>query len=164
MADPCLSLTLYYCNHWKLKLKHGQIDLAHPPGPLQEKSEGQLSTSHCKGLVDINLVLVYTLPFSPIRTRTASLPHHWSTCMPVLWNRILIIEMQTQEKNPGRDSMVRLITYLTFLHVTCNDFPLKLTNVKLALREADFNPDFLRGIVASFPGSNGMRLSRHPAR
>ncbi len=47
--------------------------------------------------------------------------------------------------------MVRLITHnLLACHVkgcTTNNFPLKLTNVKLALREGDFNPDFLRGFL-----------------
>ena len=47
--------------------------------------------------------------------------------------------------------MVRLITHnLLACHAkgcTTNNFPLKLTNVKLALREADFNPDFLRGFL-----------------
>ncbi|KAN0114136.1 hypothetical protein V8E52_006934, partial [Russula decolorans] len=49
------------------------------------------------------------------------------------------------------------------LHSDRQQFPTrsgpKLTNVKLALREADFNPDFLRGFL---PRSNGMRSSRHP--
>ena len=48
-------------------------------------------------------------------------------------------------------AMVRLITHnLLACHVkgcTTNNFPLKLTNVKLALREAEFNPDFLRGFL-----------------
>jgi len=47
--------------------------------------------------------------------------------------------------------MVRLITHnLLACHAkdcTTNNFPLKLTNVKLALRDADFNPDFLRGFL-----------------
>ncbi|KAH9985223.1 Trm112p-domain-containing protein [Russula vinacea] len=47
--------------------------------------------------------------------------------------------------------MVRLITHnLLACHAkgcTSNNFPLKLTNVTLALREADFNPDFLRGFL-----------------
>ncbi len=47
--------------------------------------------------------------------------------------------------------MVRLITHnLLACHAkgcTTNNFPLKLSNVKLALREADFNPDFLRGFL-----------------
>jgi multifunctional methyltransferase subunit TRM112 len=47
--------------------------------------------------------------------------------------------------------MVRLLTHnLLACHVkgcSTNNFPLKLTNVKLALREADFNPDFLRGFL-----------------
>ncbi|KAI9451514.1 Trm112p-domain-containing protein [Lactarius psammicola] len=48
--------------------------------------------------------------------------------------------------------MVRLITHnLLACHAkgcTTNNFPLKLGNVKLALREADFNPDFLRGFLS----------------
>ena len=48
-------------------------------------------------------------------------------------------------------AMVRLITHnLLACHAkgcTSNNFPLKLTNVTLALREADFNPDFLRGFL-----------------
>ena len=47
--------------------------------------------------------------------------------------------------------MVRLITHnLLTCHAkgcSTNNFPLKLTNVKLALREADINPDFLRGFL-----------------
>lgn len=47
--------------------------------------------------------------------------------------------------------MVRLITHnLLACHAkgcTANNFPLKLTNVKIALREVDFNPDFLRGFL-----------------
>ena len=47
--------------------------------------------------------------------------------------------------------MVRLITHnLLACHAkgcTTNNFPLKFSNVKLALREADFNPDFLRGFL-----------------
>ena len=59
------------------------------------------------------------------------------------------------EDGPARPSllavMVRLITHnLLACHAkgcTTNNFPLKLSNVKLALREADFNPDFLRGFL-----------------
>ncbi|KAN0118191.1 multifunctional methyltransferase [Russula decolorans] len=47
--------------------------------------------------------------------------------------------------------MVRLITHnILACHVkgcTTNNFPLKLTNIELALREAEFNPDFLRGFL-----------------
>jgi hypothetical protein len=47
--------------------------------------------------------------------------------------------------------MVRLITHnLLACHVkgcTTNNFPLKLTDIELALREAEFNPDFLRGFL-----------------
>ncbi|KAH8990551.1 Trm112p-domain-containing protein [Lactarius akahatsu] len=47
--------------------------------------------------------------------------------------------------------MVRLITHnLLACHAkgcTTNNYPLKFSNVKLALREADFNPDFLRGFL-----------------
>jgi len=47
--------------------------------------------------------------------------------------------------------MVRLITHnLLACHAkgcTTNNFPLKFSNVKLALRDADFNPDFLRGFL-----------------
>jgi multifunctional methyltransferase subunit TRM112 len=47
--------------------------------------------------------------------------------------------------------MVRLITHnLLACHAkgcTANNFPLKLSNAKLALREADFNPGFLRGFL-----------------
>ena len=48
-------------------------------------------------------------------------------------------------------SMVRLITHnLLACHAkgcTTNNFPLKFSNIKLALRDADFNPDFLRGFL-----------------
>ena len=48
-------------------------------------------------------------------------------------------------------SMVRLITHnILACHAkgcTTNNFPLKFSNVKLALRETDFNPDFLRGFL-----------------
>jgi hypothetical protein len=58
-------------------------------------------------------------------------------------------------------AMVRYITHnLLACHAkgcTTNNFPLKFTNVKLALREANFNPDF-NSFVASFPGSSGMRF------
>ncbi|KAI0259576.1 Trm112p-domain-containing protein [Gloeopeniophorella convolvens] len=47
--------------------------------------------------------------------------------------------------------MVRLITHnLLACHAkgcTANNFPLQLTDVKLALRDAEFNPDFLRGFL-----------------
>ncbi|KAI0296736.1 Trm112p-domain-containing protein [Multifurca ochricompacta] len=47
--------------------------------------------------------------------------------------------------------MVRLITHnLLACHAkgcTSNNFPLRFSNVKLALREADFNPDFIRGFL-----------------
>ena len=47
--------------------------------------------------------------------------------------------------------MVRLITHnLLACHAkgcTTNNFPLKFNNVKLAMREADFNPDFIRGFI-----------------
>jgi hypothetical protein len=47
--------------------------------------------------------------------------------------------------------MVRLITHnLLACHAkgcTANNFPLKLTNIELALREAEFNADFLRGFL-----------------
>jgi len=47
--------------------------------------------------------------------------------------------------------MVRLITHnLLACHVkgcTTNNFPLQLTDIELALREAEFNPDFLRGFL-----------------
>ena len=53
--------------------------------------------------------------------------------------------------SPFLPAMVRLLTHnLLACHVkgcSTNNFPLKLTNVKLALREADFNPDFLRGFL-----------------
>ena len=49
------------------------------------------------------------------------------------------------------DSMVRLITHnLLGCHVkNCNadNFPLKFQNVQLELREAEFNPDFIRGFM-----------------
>jgi multifunctional methyltransferase subunit TRM112 len=52
---------------------------------------------------------------------------------------------------PSLYAMVRLITHnLLACHVkgcTTNNFPLKLTNIELALREAEFNPDFLRGFL-----------------
>lgn len=66
------------------------------------------------------------------------------------------VEFQVPGRGPARSSlraaaMVRLITHnLLACHVkgcTVNNFPLKLTNVKLALREAEFNPDFLRGFL-----------------
>ncbi|KAI0067412.1 Trm112p-domain-containing protein [Artomyces pyxidatus] len=47
--------------------------------------------------------------------------------------------------------MVRLITHnLLACHVkrcTTNNFPLQLKDVQLALREAEFNADFLRGFM-----------------
>ncbi|KAI0041551.1 Trm112p-domain-containing protein [Auriscalpium vulgare] len=47
--------------------------------------------------------------------------------------------------------MVRLITHnLLACHVkgcTSNNFPLKLQDVQIALREAEFNEDFLRGFI-----------------
>ena len=46
--------------------------------------------------------------------------------------------------------MVRLTHNLLACHAkgcTTNNFPLKFSNVKLALREADFNPDFLLGFL-----------------
>ena len=52
---------------------------------------------------------------------------------------------------PSSAAMVRLITHnLLACHVkgcTTNNFPLKFTNIELALREAEFNPDFLRGFL-----------------
>src|SRR6267154_3134623 len=53
--------------------------------------------------------------------------------------------------SPSAATMVRLITHnLLACHAkgcTTNNFPLKLTNIELALREAEFNPDFLRGFL-----------------
>ncbi|KAF9782497.1 Trm112p-domain-containing protein [Thelephora terrestris] len=47
--------------------------------------------------------------------------------------------------------MVRLITHnLLACHAkgcTSNNFPLQLKDVQIALREADFNPDFVRGFM-----------------
>jgi len=47
--------------------------------------------------------------------------------------------------------MVRLITHnLLACHAkgcTSNNFPLQLKDVQIALREADFNPDFVRGFI-----------------
>ena len=47
--------------------------------------------------------------------------------------------------------MVRLITHnLLACHVkdcNSNNFPLEFNDVQLELREADFNPDFLRGFM-----------------
>jgi multifunctional methyltransferase subunit TRM112 len=47
--------------------------------------------------------------------------------------------------------MVRLITHnILACHAkgcSSNNFPLRLMDVKLALREADFNPEFLRGFL-----------------
>ena len=47
--------------------------------------------------------------------------------------------------------MVRLITHnLLACHVkdcNSNNFPLEFKNVQLEIREADFNPDFLRGFM-----------------
>ena len=47
--------------------------------------------------------------------------------------------------------MVRLITHnLLACHAkgcTSNNFPLQLKDVQIALREAEFNPDFIRGFM-----------------
>jgi multifunctional methyltransferase subunit TRM112 len=47
--------------------------------------------------------------------------------------------------------MVRLITHnLLACHAkgcTSNNFPLELKDVQIELREAEFNPDFLRGFL-----------------
>ena len=47
--------------------------------------------------------------------------------------------------------MVRLITHnLLACHAkgcTSNNFPLQLKDVQVVLREADFNPDFIRGFI-----------------
>ncbi|KAL1755515.1 hypothetical protein FB107DRAFT_274814 [Schizophyllum commune] len=47
--------------------------------------------------------------------------------------------------------MVRLITHnLLACHVkgcTSNNFPLRFSDVQIELRDADFNPDFLRGFL-----------------
>ena len=47
--------------------------------------------------------------------------------------------------------MVRLITHnLLACHVkncTSNNFPLTFKNVQIELRDAEFNPDFLRGFL-----------------
>jgi len=47
--------------------------------------------------------------------------------------------------------MVRLITHnLLACHAkgcTSNNFPLQLKDVQVALREAEFNPDFIRGFI-----------------
>ncbi|KAI0034822.1 hypothetical protein K488DRAFT_77031 [Vararia minispora EC-137] len=47
--------------------------------------------------------------------------------------------------------MVRLITHnLLACHAkgcTTNNFPLQIKDAQLALREAEFNPDFLRGFI-----------------
>ena len=48
-------------------------------------------------------------------------------------------------------TMVRLITHnLLACHVkdcNSNNFPLEFKDVQLEIREADFNPDFLRGFM-----------------
>ena len=81
--------------------------------------------------------------------------------MLTLWSRDLsIFPFSRPENGPASLStlfllplpaMVRLITHnLLACHAkgcTTNNFPLKLTNVKLALQETDFNPDFLRGFL-----------------
>jgi multifunctional methyltransferase subunit TRM112 len=60
--------------------------------------------------------------------------------------------------------MVRLITHnLLACHVkgcTTNNFPLKLTDIELALREAEFNPDFLRGFLPRIEWDALVRASR----
>ena len=71
--------------------------------------------------------------------------------------RMLDSHSSARQKRPGLSlrfplpAMVRLITHnLLACHAkgcSTNNFPLKLTNVKLALREAEFNPDFLRGFL-----------------
>ena len=43
---------------------------------------------------------------------------------------------------------------------TTNNFPLKLTNIKLALREAKFNPDFLRGFLPRIEWNALIQASR----
>ena len=60
--------------------------------------------------------------------------------------------------------MVRLITHnLLACHAkgcTTNNFPLKFSNVKLALRQADFNPDFLRGFLSRIEWDALIQASR----
>jgi multifunctional methyltransferase subunit TRM112 len=60
--------------------------------------------------------------------------------------------------------MVRLITHnVLACHAKgcdANNFPLKLTNVKLALREAEFNPDFLRGFLPKLEWAALIQSSR----
>ena len=52
---------------------------------------------------------------------------------------------------PTQCTMVRLITHnLLACHAkgcTSNNFPLQLKDVQVELREAEFNPDFLRGFI-----------------
>ena len=52
---------------------------------------------------------------------------------------------------PPTTTMVRLITHnLLACHAkgcTSNNFPLQLKDVQVELREAEFNPDFLRGFI-----------------
>jgi hypothetical protein len=60
--------------------------------------------------------------------------------------------------------MVRLITHnLLACHAkgcNTNNFPLKLTNIELALREAEFNPDFLRGFLPKIEWDALIQASR----
>ena len=52
----------------------------------------------------------------------------------------------------ARHTMVRLITHnLLACHAkgcTSNNFPLQFKDVQVELREAEFNPDFLRGFIS----------------
>lgn len=57
----------------------------------------------------------------------------------------------THSSSCARHTMVRLITHnLLACHAkgcTSNNFPLQFKDVQVELREAEFNPDFLRGFL-----------------
>ena len=87
-----------------------------------------------------------------IKTRSLSTkPSGVYPCLCSAPSTIVALQGLPVHLGPSSLSMVRLITHnLLACHAkgcTTNNFPLKFSNVKLALREADFNPDFLRGFL-----------------
>ena len=63
----------------------------------------------------------------------------------------LPLALALRQKTPDYLIMVRLITHnLLACHVkgcTSNNFPLRFSDVQIELRDAEFNPDFLRGFL-----------------
>jgi hypothetical protein len=64
---------------------------------------------------------------------------------------LAIANISLQSRPPSLSAMVRLITHnLLACHVkgcTSNNFPLEFKDVQIELREAEYNPDFLRGFM-----------------